>query len=150
MLNDDVEYIARLFSREVPEIADGIVVIKAVARKPRFRTKIAVYSHDPKVDCIAACVGVRGNRIKRIVDDLHGERIDLIRWDESLETLIANSLQPAAIESITLHPARHRATVLVKEDQLPLAIGRQDLNRELTSKLCARDIEIVPKPPGSP
>ena len=98
---DDLEYIARLFAREVPAIAEGTVVIKAIARKPRYRSKIAVYSHDPAVDCIAACVGMRGNRIARIVDELNGERIDLIRWDESVETLIANSLRPAALERST-------------------------------------------------
>jgi N utilization substance protein A len=147
MPNDDAEYVARLLSQQVPEIADGTVVIKAIARRPKYRSKIAVYSHDPKVDCIAACVGDHGYRIKKIIDDLSGERIDLVRWDESLETLIANSLQPAAIERITLQPAQHRATVFVKADQFSLAIGRHDLNRGLASKLCAWDIQIVVQSP---
>ena len=141
--DEQLEY---LFFREVPEIADGIVVIKAIARKPGLRSKIAVHSHDPKVDCIGACVGERGSRIKRIVDQLEGERIDLVRWHESLEKLIPNSLQPAAVDKVILHATQHRVTVIVKEGQLSLAIGRKGLNRELASQLCAWDIQVMTQP----
>jgi len=100
---NDNGVINRLFLEEIPEVAAGIVEIKSIARKPGFRCKIALYSHDPKVDCIGVCVGLRGYRIKRIVDQLDGERIDLFRWDSSLDKLIRNALQPAQIEAIVLH-----------------------------------------------
>jgi N utilization substance protein A len=144
MPNDEAEVIARLFAQEVPEIASGVVEIKAIARRPGNRSKLALYSHDPRVDCVGVCVGVRGSRIKNIIDQLDGERIDLIRWSDSPETLIGCALQPAVIESVTLHPARHRATVVVGEDSLSLAHGRGDANRELASRLCGWEIEIVP------
>jgi N utilization substance protein A len=148
MPNDDAGVIARLFLEEIPEVAAGVVEIKGIARKPGFRCKIALYSHDPNVDCIGVCVGERGNRIKKIVDRLDGERIDLFRWDTSLDRLIRNSLQPAQIEAIVLHPDQHRATVVVKEDQLALALGRGGINRDLASGICAWDIEIVTQPSG--
>jgi N utilization substance protein A len=145
MTSDQAEVFA-FFSQEVPEVAEGAVEIKAIARKPGVRSKVAVYSHDPSVDCVGACVGVRGCRIRRIVDRLDGERIDLVRWDESLERLISNSLQPAVVEAVVLHPAQHRATVVVKEDQLSLATGLRGVNRELASRICAWDIEITAQP----
>ena len=101
MADDGTDLIARLFAREVPEIGTETVEIKAIARKPGYRSKLAVQSRDPAVDCIAACVGIRGFRIKNIVDALGGERIDLIRWDDAPERLIANALQPAVIEKTT-------------------------------------------------
>lgn len=122
MPEGDVDEVARLFSQEVPEIAAGTVEIKAIARKPGYRCKLAVYSHDPHVDGIAACVGVRGFRIKNIVDALGGERIDLVRWLKSPEELIVNSLQPAVIERVVLHPAEHRAVVMVLPDQVSLVL----------------------------
>jgi transcription termination/antitermination protein NusA len=147
MPNNDADVIARLFLEEIPEVAAGVVELKGIARRPGYRCKIAVYSHDPNVDCIGVCVGERGSRIKRIVDQLDGERIDLIRWDESVEILIRNSLQPAQIESVILHPDQHRATVVVKEDQVALAAGRDGINRELGSRICGWDIEIKGSPP---
>src|ERR1700674_2908298 len=102
MLNDDADVISRLFFQEIPEVAAGVVEIKGIARKPGFRCKIALYSHDPKVDCVGVCVGKRGGRIRRIVANLDGERIELFRWDESVEELIRRSLQPAQIESVLL------------------------------------------------
>jgi N utilization substance protein A len=149
MPNDDTDAIARLFLQEIPEVAAGIVEIKGIARKPGIRCKIALYSHDTQVDCRGVCVGDRGSRIRRIVDKLGGERIDLIRWDESPEKLIRNSLEPAEIERVILHAAQRRATVVVREDHLSFAHGRQGINRELASQLCAWDIEIVahPSPP---
>ena len=146
MPNDDTDAIARLFWQEVPEIASGIVQIKAIARKTLFLSKIALISHDPEVDCVGVCVGIRGCRIAKIVDQLDGERIDLFRWDEGLENLVRQAVQPAQLESVTPNPAQHRVTVVVKEDQRYLAFGRGNINRDLASQLCAWDIEIVVDP----
>jgi N utilization substance protein A len=143
MPGDETEALIRLFEREVPEIAAGVVLIKAGARKPGFRSKLALYSRDPLVDCIGACVGQRGCRIRRIVDQLGGERLDLVRWDESVERLIRNALQPARAEDVILRAAQHRATVVVKEDQRSLAFGRRGENQSLASRLCGWEIEVV-------
>jgi N utilization substance protein A len=139
---DDIGPVVRLFAQEVPEIGTGSVEIRAVARKPGSRSKLALRSQDPKVDCIGACVGVRGHRIKNIVDALGGERIDLVRWDDSPEQLIANALQPAALERVILHPAEHRAVVVVKPDQVSLVLGRRGENRQLASELSGWQIEV--------
>jgi N utilization substance protein A len=137
------EFVRQLFENEIPEINDRIIEIKAVAREAGYRTKIAVSSIDMKVDCVGACVGVRGSRIKNIVEELGGERIDIVRWNDSLQVLIPNALQPAAIEEVFLYPRLGRAIVLVKEDQLSLAIGRRGQNVRLASKLVGWDIEIM-------
>jgi N utilization substance protein A len=139
---DDIGPIARLFAREVPEIATGSIEIKAIARKPGYRSKLALQSQDPSVDCIGVCVGLRGHRIKNIVDALGGERIDLIRWNDSPEQLIANALQPAAIGRVILYPAEHRAVVVVKPDQVSLVLGRRGENRQLASQLSGWQIEL--------
>jgi N utilization substance protein A len=137
------DFVKRLFENEIPEIADRTIEIKAVAREAGYRTKVAVSSIDLKVDCVGACVGVRGSRIKNIVDELGGERIDIVRWNDSLQVLIPNALQPATIEEVFLYPRLGRAIVLVKEDQLSLAIGRRGQNVRLASKLVGWDIEIM-------
>jgi N utilization substance protein A len=137
------DFVRRLFEEEIPEIADHTIEIRAVAREAGYRTKIAVSSIDMKVDCVGACVGVRGSRIKNIVDALGGERIDIVRWNDSLQVLIPNALQPASIEEVFLYPRLGRAIVLVKEDQLSLAIGRRGQNVRLASKLVGWDIEIM-------
>ncbi|HZU38034.1 MAG TPA: transcription termination factor NusA [Gemmataceae bacterium] len=137
------DFVRRLFENEIPEIADRTIEIKAVAREAGYRTKIAVSSIDLKVDCVGACVGVRGSRIKNIVDELGGERIDIVRWNDSLQVLIPNALQPAQIEEVFLYGRLGRAVVLVKEDQLSLAIGRRGQNVRLASKLVGWDIEIM-------
>jgi len=137
------DFVRRLFENEIPEIADRTIEIKAVAREAGYRTKTAVSSIDLKVDCVGACVGVRGSRIKNIVDELGGERIDIVRWNDSLQVLIPNALQPAQIEEVFLYPRLGRAIVLVKEDQLSLAIGRRGQNVRLASKLVGWDIEIM-------
>src|SRR5437870_3135941 len=137
------DFVRRLFENEIPEIADRTIEIKAIAREAGYRTKIAVSSIDLKVDCVGACVGVRGSRIKNIVDDLGGERIDIVRWNDSLQVMIPNALQPAQIEEVFLYPRLGRAIVLVKEDQLSLAIGRRGQNVRLASKLVGWDIEIM-------
>src|SRR5262245_50719685 len=137
------DFVRRLFEQEIPEIEDRTIEIKAIAREAGYRTKIAVSSIDLKVDCVGACVGVRGSRIKNIVDELGGERIDIVRWNDALQVLIPNSLQPANIEEVFLYPRLGRAIVLVKEDQLSLAIGRRGQNVRLASKLVGWDIEIM-------
>jgi transcription termination/antitermination protein NusA len=139
---DDTGAVVRLFAQEVPEIAAGNIEIKAIARKPGYRSKLALHSQDPRVDCIGVCVGVRGFHIKNIVDALGGERIDLIRWQDSPERLIVNALQPAVIEKVLLHPAEHRAVVVVKSDQVSLVLGRHGANRQLASELSGWQIDV--------
>src|SRR5215813_3305673 len=137
------QLVQRLFEQEIPEIADGVIQIRAMAREPGYRSKVAVSSSDPRVDCVGACVGVRGNRIKNIVDELGGERIDIVRWSDDLQVLIPNALQPAEVEEVILCQMIGKAIVLVREDQLSLAIGRRGQNVRLGSKLCGWDIEIM-------
>src|SRR3984957_10852352 len=137
------DFVRRLFENEIPEIHDHTIEVRAVAREAGYRTKVAVSSIDMKVDCVGACVGVRGSRIKNIVDELGGERIDIVRWNDSLQVMIPNALQPAAVEEVFLYPRLGRAIVLVKEDQLSLAIGRRGQNVRLASKLVGWDIEIM-------
>ncbi len=135
--------VQRLFEQEIPEIADSVIEVKAMSREPGYRSKVAVSSSDTRVDCVGACVGVRGNRIKNIVDELSGERIDIVRWDDDLEVLIPNALSPATVEQVILCRMLGRAIVLVSEDQLSLAIGRRGQNVRLASKLSGWDIEIM-------
>ena len=137
------QLVQRLFEQEIPEIADGVIEVRAMAREPGYRSKVAVSSSDQRVDCVGACVGVRGNRIKNIVDELGGERIDIVRWSDDLQVLIPNALQPAEVEEVILCQMLGRAIVLVKEDQLSLAIGRRGQNVRLASKLSGWDIEIM-------
>ena len=137
------QLVQRLFEQEIPEIADGVIEVRAMAREPGYRSKVAVSSSDQRVDCVGACVGVRGNRIKNIVDELGGERIDIVRWSDDLQVLIPNALQPAEVEEVILCQMLGRAIVLVREDQLSLAIGRRGQNVRLASKLSGWDIEIM-------
>jgi len=137
------QLVQRLFEQEIPEIIDGVIEVRAMAREPGYRSKVAVSSSDQRVDCVGACVGVRGNRIKNIVDELAGERIDIVRWSDDLEILIPNALQPADVEQVILCKMLGRAIVLVREDQLSLAIGRRGQNVRLASKLSGWDIEIM-------
>jgi transcription termination/antitermination protein NusA len=137
------QLVQRLFEQEIPEIADGVIEVRALAREPGYRSKVAVSSSDQRVDCVGACVGVRGNRIKNIVDELGGERIDIVRWSDDLQTLIPNALQPAEVDEVILCQMLGRAIVLVREDQLSLAIGRRGQNVRLASKLSGWDIEIM-------
>jgi N utilization substance protein A len=137
------DFVRRLFELENPEIAEGIISIRALAREAGYRSKVAVSSNDTKVDAVGACVGVQGARIKNIVDELGGERLDIVRWNESLQVLIPNALQPAEIDEVMLCQLLGRAIVLVREDQLSLAIGRRGQNVRLASKLIGWDIEIM-------
>src|SRR3954453_13492465 len=135
--------IRRLFEREVPEVGDGTIEIKALAREPGHRTKIAVSSIDSKVDAVGACVGVRGSRIKNIVDELGGEKIDIVRWNESSQILIGNALKPAEVTEVALCFELGRATVVVNEDQLSLAIGKRGKNVRLAARLTGWDVDIL-------
>ncbi|HBG26232.1 MAG: transcription termination factor NusA [Planctomycetes bacterium GWF2_41_51] len=137
------DFIRRLFELEVPEVAENIIEIKALAREAGYRTKIAVLSSDPKVDAVGACVGVRGSRIKNIVDELGGEKIDIVRWNESSHELIANALMPAKCSQVALCFELGGATVVVPEDQLSLAIGKHGQNVRLAARLTDWDIDIL-------
>lgn len=137
------DFIRRLFELEVPEVADKIIDIKAIAREPGQRTKIAVTSIDTRVDAVGACVGIRGSRIKNIVDELSGEKIDIVRHNESSQVFIANALRPAEVEDIFLNADIDRATVIVREDQLSLAIGKRGQNVRLAARLTGWDIDIM-------
>ena len=137
------DFIRRLFELEVPEVSERVIELKAMAREPGYRTKIAVSSIDLKVDPVGACVGVRGSRIKNIVDELGGEKIDIVRWNESSQVLIRNALRPAEVVDIALCFELGRATVVVNEDQLSLAIGKRGQNVRLAARLTGWDTEIL-------
>ncbi len=138
-----VEFIKRLFEREVPEVGERTIELKALAREPGHRTKIAVSSIDSKVDAVGACVGVRGSRIKNIVEELGGEKIDIVRWNESSQILIGNALKPAEVTEVALCFELGRATVVVNEDQLSLAIGKRGQNVRLAARLTGWDVDIL-------
>lgn len=137
------DFVRRLFEQEIPEIQEKIIEIRAIAREAGYRTKIAVSSIDSKVDCVGACVGMRGARIKNINDELNGERIDIVRYNESLQAMIPNALSPAKIEDVQIYPRIGRAVVIVREEELSLAIGKRGQNVRLASKLTGIDIEIM-------
>jgi len=137
------DFIRRLFEMEVPEIAENIIEIRALAREAGYRTKVAVASLDDKVDPVGACVGVRGSRIKNVVDELGGEKIDIVRWNDSSQVLIANALMPARASEIALCFELGKATVVVDEDQLSLAIGKHGQNVRLAARLTGWDIDIL-------
>jgi len=137
------DFIRRLFELEVPEVAEGIIEIKSLAREAGYRTKIAVDTTDDKVDPVGACVGVRGSRIKNIVDELGGEKIDIVKWSDSSHNLIANALAPAKVSEIAICFELGRATVVVTEDQLSLAIGKHGQNVRLAARLTGWDIDIL-------
>ncbi len=136
-------FVKRLFESEIPEIADGVITINAISREAGYRSKVAVSSIDSRVDCVGACVGVRGNRIKVIIDELAGERIDIVRYDDDPQVMIPNSLQPAEVDEVILCEQIGRAIVLVRDDQLSLAIGKRGQNVRLGSRLCGWDIDIT-------
>jgi N utilization substance protein A len=137
------EFIERLFELEVPEVAEQVIEIKVLAREAGYRSKVAVSSIDSKVDAVGACVGVRGSRIKNIVEELGGEKIDIVRWNESSQILIQNALKPAEVQEIALCFELIKATVVVAEDQLSLAIGKRGQNVRLAARLTGWDIDIL-------
>lgn len=135
-------FVERLFELEVPEIDDGTVVIKSIAREAGSRTKIAVYTEDENVDPVGACVGTGGSRVKNIVDELFGEKIDITTWDEDPHVLIKNVLSPAKVEEVIIDEEEKSATVVVPDYQLSLAIGKAGQNVRLAAKLCGWKIDI--------
>jgi N utilization substance protein A len=137
------QLVQRLFEQEIPEIAEGVIEIRAISREPGYRSKVAVSSSDQRVDCVGACVGLRGNRIKNVTSELAGERIDIVRWSDDPMVLIPNALQPAEVEQVLLCDMIGRAIALVSEEHLSQAIGRYGQNVRLASKLCGWDIEIM-------
>ena len=137
------ELVRRLFEVEIPEVAERVIEVRSLAREAGYRSKVAVSCYDNNIDAVGACVGVRGSRIRSIVDELAGERIDIVRWNDSLQVLIPNALQPAEVEDVILCPMLGRVIVLVKEDQLSLAIGKKGQNVRLASKLVGWDIEVM-------
>lgn len=138
----DPQFVAKLFQLEVSEINDGTIEIKAIAREPGYRTKIAVHSRDDKVDPVGACVGLRGQRVKNIVRELNNEKVDIIRWDSNVKVFVGNALAPAKLKSFHLDEAHHRISIVASEDQLSLAIGKRGQNARLTSKLTGWQVEI--------
>ncbi len=137
------EFMAKLFTQEVPEIYDGIIEIKGVARDPGSRAKITVQSRDGSIDPVGACVGMRGSRVQAVVNELGGEKIDIIPWTEDLGTFVASALQPAVISKVVLDEDNKHMDVVVTEDQLSLAIGRRGQNVRLASMLTGWDIDIM-------
>jgi N utilization substance protein A len=136
------DFVRKLFELEVSEIADKTVEIKGIAREAGYRTKIAVLSHDEKVDPVGACVGMRGMRVKNIVRELSGEKIDIIRWDPNVRQYVNNALAPAKLRNLVIDEARHSVKIIVDPDQLSLAIGKKGQNARLTAKLTSWNIEI--------
>ncbi|NBR91164.1 MAG: transcription termination/antitermination protein NusA, partial [Rhodobacteraceae bacterium] len=137
------EFMAALFKMEVPEIYDGVIEIKAVARDPGSRAKIGVISYDNSIDPVGACVGMRGSRVQAVVNELQGEKIDIIPWSEDLPTFLVNALQPAEVSKVVLDEDAERIEVVVPDEQLSLAIGRRGQNVRLASQLTGLDIDIM-------
>ena len=137
-----MNFVKRLFELEVPEIYEGIVEVKAIARDPGDRIKIAVYSKDEKVDCVGACVGMRGSRVKNIVSELQGEKIDIVRYSSDIREYIQAALAPAEISQIQLNSQDKKANIIVAEDQLSLAIGKRGQNVRLASRVIGWELDI--------
>jgi N utilization substance protein A len=138
----DPRFVLKLFQLEVSEINDGTIEIKGIAREPGFRTKLAVWTRDEKVDPVGACVGLRGQRVKNIVRELNNEKVDIIRWDTNIRNFITNALAPAKLKAFEIDEAHKRVKIIVSEDQLSLAIGKRGQNARLTSKLTGWQVDI--------
>src|SRR5881227_261034 len=138
----DPNCVIKLFQLEVSEINDGTIEIKGIAREPGFRTKLAVWTRDDKVDPVGACVGLRGQRVKNIVRELNNEKVDIIRWDSNVRNFITNALNPAKLKAFEIDEASKRVKIIVSEDQLSLAIGKRGQNARLTSKLTGWQVDI--------
>ena len=141
----DPRFVIKLFQLEVSEINDGTIEIKGIAREPGFRTKLAVWTRDEKVDPVGACVGLRGQRVKNIVRELNNEKVDIIRWDPNVRTFITNALAPAKLKAFEIDEVNKRSKIIVSEDQLSLAIGKRGQNARLTSKLTGWQVDIEPE-----
>jgi len=138
----DPRFVIKLFQLEVSEINDSTIEIKGIAREPGFRTKLAVWTRDEKVDPVGACVGLRGQRVKNIVRELNNEKVDIIRWDPNVRNFITNALSPAKLKAFEIDEARKRVKITVSDDQLSLAIGKRGQNARLTSKLTGWQVDI--------
>jgi len=138
----DPRFVIKLFQLEVSEIGDGTIEIKGIAREPGFRTKLAVWTRDEKVDPVGACVGLRGQRVKNIVRELNNEKVDIIRWDSNVRNFVTNALAPAKLKAFEIDEANRRVKIIVSEDQLSLAIGKRGQNARLTSKLTGWQVDI--------
>lgn len=138
----DPNFIIKLFQREVTEIADGTIEIKAIAREPGFRTKLAVYSKDPRVDPVGACVGIKGVRVRNIVRELNEEKVDVVQWSPDIKQFVANALSPAKPIRVEIDEENHRVKAIVPKEQLPQAIGKRGQNARLTSMLTGWQVEI--------
>ena len=138
-----VEFVRRLFELEIPEVSERVIEVRSLAREAGYRSKVAVSCIDNNIDAVGACVGVRGARIKNITGELGDEKIDIVRWNDSLQVLVPNALQPAEVEDVILCPMLGRVIVLVRDDQLSLAIGKRGQNVRLASKLVGWDIEVM-------
>ena len=136
------DLVKRLFEAEVTEIKDGVVEIKSISREAGSRTKMAVYSHDPNIDAVGSCVGVNGARVNAVVDELRGEKVDIINWDENSAILIENSLSPAKVICVVADDETKEATVIVPDYQLSLAIGKEGQNARLAARLTGYKIDI--------
>lgn len=134
--------VQRLFEREVTEISEGLLEIKSVAREPGYRSKIAVQSNDPSIDPVGACVGMRGNRVKTVVRELGGEKVDIITWNSDIKTFVTNALQPAKLTKVEVDEENHQVHIEAPEDQLSLAIGKKGQNARLAAKLTGWRIDI--------
>lgn len=139
----DPNFVAALFKMEVPEIHDGVVVIKGIAREPGERTKIAVYSKDTAIDAVGACVGMKGTRVQSIVRELRGERIDIIPWSDDPRIFVARALTPATVDRVGINEDEKTAMVIADDQQLSLAIGKRGQNIKLATKLTGWEIEIL-------
>ena len=137
------DFMANLFAQEVPEIYDGIIEIIGVARDPGSRAKIAVLSKDSSIDPVGACVGMRGSRVQAVVNELQGEKIDILSWTDDIASFVVKALQPAEVQKVVLYESEQRLEVVVPEEQLSLAIGRRGQNVRLASTLCGWDIDIL-------
>jgi len=138
----DPRFVIKLFQLEVSEINDGTIEIKGIAREAGFRTKLAVWTRDEKVDPVGACVGLRGQRVKNIVRELNNEKVDIIKWSPNIREFITNALNPAKLKAFEIDEANHRARIITSEDQLSLAIGKRGQNARLTSKLTGWQVDI--------
>jgi len=141
----DPRFVIKLFQLEVSEINDGTIEIKGIAREPGFRTKLAVWTRDEKVDPVGACVGLRGQRVKNIVRELNNEKVDIIRWDPNVRNFVTNALAPAKLKAFEIDETGKRVKIIVSEDQLSLAIGKRGQNARLTSKLTGWQVDIEPE-----
>ena len=138
-----INFVKRLFEADVSEVADRTVELRGIAREAGYRTKIAVFSNDPKVDPVGACVGMRGMRVKNIVRELGGEKIDITRWDPDIRQFVANALSPAKLKNLVLDEEKHSVKIIVEPDQLSLAIGKRGQNVRLAARLTNWDVDIL-------